>query len=94
MPTKLEWDQGLEELINEQTLFAPKMFRSIARRSVKSQAESNTRNRGSDKVEMEDVIRSFIAVTPKKYQAEMRKKLKAKGINVEGYERSASTKSR
>ena len=79
---EMEWEERLKDKFDRIMQDTPEIFRDVARKAVGNQAESNAKERGSQIVTRDDLIKAFLSETPEVFKANMIESLKREGLKV------------
>lgn len=79
----IEWLQKINVLFEKLIGNIPEMFRDIATITIRKKAETNAKNRGSNVVGEEDLVRALIEETPELFRSQMIEDLKKENIYID-----------
>ena len=83
---QMEWDGTALEKYNNMIRRIPLFHREIAQQVVEKKAEENARERGSNMVEEDDILKAFFSEIPKGLYSVMIRLLDAVGFNYHKYD--------
>ena len=82
----MNWDKTTQDKFNLMISKMPIFQRRMAEKSASNKAEVLAKERGSDQIADEDVVKAFFAETPKPFVGLMVNLMKEVGFNYEQYQ--------
>lgn len=83
--TTMLWEKSALDKYNKMLRLIPVFHRGITKEVVNKKAEQNTRDRGVNQVEEEDIVRAFLSEVPKAFYSLMIRIMDEVGFDYKKY---------
>lgn len=84
----IAWSEEAKYLFEDILRDTPVMFRTAAQKNVSKISEAKAKERSSDRIEREDVIRAFVSETPQPFQQRLKESFNKRGIEIQDFLRA------